>query len=96
MILTLLEDKSEFLRSAGLREQKLNHQLQKFSGITSRLLSGEMLSALLSTLTGLSLKNEPELYLWGLQVRLHDSSGPLLFPALKSAREIFERGISKF
>lgn len=40
MILTLLEDKSEFLRSAGLREQKLNHQLQKFSGITSRLLSG--------------------------------------------------------
>lgn len=40
MILTLLEDKSEFLRSAGLREQKLNYQLQKFSGITSRLLSG--------------------------------------------------------
>src|SRR6476620_9860601 len=40
MILTLLEDKSEFLRAAGKREQKLNHQLQKFSGITSRLLSG--------------------------------------------------------
>lgn len=40
MILTLLEDKSEFLRSAGRREQKLNYQLQKFSGITSRLLSG--------------------------------------------------------
>jgi signal transduction histidine kinase len=40
MILTLLEDKSEFLRSAGEREQKLNHQLLKFSGITSRLLSG--------------------------------------------------------
>ncbi|MGC2743034.1 MAG: ATP-binding protein [Candidatus Angelobacter sp.] len=40
MILTLLEDKSEFLRSAGRREQKLNRQLQKFSGITSRLLSG--------------------------------------------------------
>ena len=40
MILTLLEDKSEFLRSAGLREQKLNNQLQKFSDITSRLLSG--------------------------------------------------------
>jgi signal transduction histidine kinase len=40
MILTLLEDKSEFLRSAGKREQKLNYQLQKFSGITSRLLSG--------------------------------------------------------
>jgi len=40
MILTLLEDKSEFLRSARRSEQKLNHQLQKFSGITSRLLSG--------------------------------------------------------
>ncbi|MGB8128368.1 MAG: ATP-binding protein [Candidatus Angelobacter sp.] len=40
MILTLLEDKSDFLRSARRREQKLNHQLQKFSGITSRLLSG--------------------------------------------------------
>lgn len=40
MILTLLEDKSEFLRSARHREQKLNHQLQKFAGITSRLLTG--------------------------------------------------------
>lgn len=40
MILTLLEDKSDFLRSARRREQKLNHQLQKFAGITSRLLSG--------------------------------------------------------
>ena len=40
MILTLLEDKSDFLRSARRSEQKLNHQLQKFSGITSRLLSG--------------------------------------------------------
>jgi two-component system NtrC family sensor kinase len=40
MILTLLEDKSEFLRSAGEREQKLNYQLQKFSKITSQLLSG--------------------------------------------------------
>lgn len=40
MILTLLEDKSAFLKSAGRREQKLNYQLQKFSGITSRLLSG--------------------------------------------------------
>jgi two-component system, NtrC family, sensor kinase len=40
MILTLLEDKSEFLRSARKREHKLNQQLQKFAGITSRLLSG--------------------------------------------------------
>jgi signal transduction histidine kinase len=40
MILTLLEDKSEFLRSARQREHTLNQQLQKFAGITSRLLSG--------------------------------------------------------
>jgi signal transduction histidine kinase len=40
MILTLLEDKSEFLKSARERERKLNHQLQRFSGITSRLLTG--------------------------------------------------------
>jgi two-component system, NtrC family, sensor kinase len=40
MILTLLEDKSEFLKSARERERKLNRQLQKFAGITSRLLTG--------------------------------------------------------
>src|SRR5438270_579711 len=40
MILTLLEDKSEFLRSAHRREHKVNQQLQKFASITSRLLSG--------------------------------------------------------
>jgi two-component system, NtrC family, sensor kinase len=59
MILTLLEDKSEFLRWARLREQKLNYQLQKFSGITSRLLSGvdvdpvcsEMVAAIQETST---------------------------------------------
>jgi signal transduction histidine kinase len=40
MILTLLEDKSTFLKSAIEREHKLNRQLQKFSSITSRLLTG--------------------------------------------------------
>jgi signal transduction histidine kinase len=40
MILTLLEDKSEFLRFARQREHTVNHQLQKFAGITSRLLNG--------------------------------------------------------
>ncbi len=40
MILTLLEDKSEFLKSAIEREHKLNRQLQKFAAITSRLLIG--------------------------------------------------------
>ena len=40
MILTLLEDKSYFLAAAKRRERKANEQLQKFAGITSRLLSG--------------------------------------------------------
>jgi len=40
MILTLLEEKSEFLRSTRERERKVNYQLQKFASITSRLLSG--------------------------------------------------------
>src|SRR6476660_8643034 len=51
MILTLLEDKSEFLRSAGRREQKLNHQLQKFAGITSRLLTGVEVNSLCNEIT---------------------------------------------
>jgi len=40
MILTLLEDKSEFLKSAMDREHEHNRQLQKFAAITSRLLTG--------------------------------------------------------
>jgi signal transduction histidine kinase len=46
MILTLLEDKSEFLKSASEREGKLNRQLQKFAGITSRLLTGVEVNSL--------------------------------------------------
>jgi two-component system, NtrC family, sensor kinase len=46
MILTLLEDKSEFLKSARERERKLNRQLQKFAGITSRLLTGVEVNSL--------------------------------------------------
>ncbi|HET9180740.1 MAG TPA: ATP-binding protein [Candidatus Angelobacter sp.] len=40
MILTLLEDKSYFLAAAKSRERKANEQMQKFAGITSRLLTG--------------------------------------------------------
>lgn len=64
--------------------------------VFSRLAGSGVFPTLLSTLTGLSLKNEPELYLWGLKVRLHDSSAPPMFPALKCARGIFEKGIAKF
>src|SRR5215472_4648803 len=46
MILTLLEDKSEFLKSASERESKMNRQLQKFAGITSRLLTGADVNSL--------------------------------------------------
>ncbi len=46
MILTLLEDKSEFLKSAREREHKLNRQLQRFAGITSRLLTGVEVNSL--------------------------------------------------
>ncbi len=68
--------------------------------VFSRLTNGGMLPTLLSTLTGLSLKNAPELYLWGLHVRLHDSSKPAsnapVDLALKCARDIFENDIKKF
>lgn len=64
--------------------------------VFSRLASGGLLPMLLSTLTHLDVKNEPELYLWGLRVRLDDPSPPLLFHPLKSARCIFEKGIARF
>jgi hypothetical protein len=59
--------------------------------VFSRLARGGRLKSLVSTLTGLSLKLEPEIYLWGLKVDLHDSSKPSLFPPLKSARDAFEK-----
>jgi signal transduction histidine kinase len=40
MILTLLEDKSFSLSTSNIREQEANQQLQRFSQITSRLLTG--------------------------------------------------------
>jgi two-component system, NtrC family, sensor kinase len=40
MILTLLEEKSNFLKSAREREGLVNLQMQRFAAITSRLLSG--------------------------------------------------------
>ena len=40
MIVTLLEDKSTGLEDSNLREHELNQQLQRFSSITSRLLTG--------------------------------------------------------
>jgi two-component system, NtrC family, sensor kinase len=48
MILLLLEDNSEVLEVASRREHKLNEQLQKFAGITSRLLTGGDLNSFCS------------------------------------------------
>ncbi len=64
--------------------------------VFSRLASAGVLPRLLSTLADFSLENEPELYLWGLKVCLHDSSAPTLFPALQCARDFFEKDIKKF
>ena len=64
--------------------------------VFSRLARAGRLKPLVSTLTGLSLKTEPEIYLWGLKVRLDDSSKPSLFDPLKSARDIFEKDITRY
>lgn len=64
--------------------------------VFSRLARGGMLAALLSTFTTLSLKDEPELYLWGLKICLDGSSKPTVFKDLKSARDFFEEDIRKF
>jgi len=64
--------------------------------VFSRLASEGLLTKLLSTFIDLDVKEEPELYLWGLKVDLKDSSAPSLFPPLKCARSVFEKGIAKF
>jgi len=64
--------------------------------VFSRLASGGLLPMLLSKLSNVDVKSEPELYLWGLKVRLDDSSAPSLFPPLKNARSVFEKGIARF
>jgi two-component system, NtrC family, sensor kinase len=51
MMLTLLEDKSEFLKSARTRESEINRQLQRFAGITSGLLTGLDVNSLCQEIT---------------------------------------------
>jgi two-component system, NtrC family, sensor kinase len=46
MILTLLEEKSDVLESAIGREHEVNRQMQRFAGITSRLLTGADLTCM--------------------------------------------------
>ena len=46
MILTVLEDKSAYLKSAREHERRVSRQLQRFAEITSRLLSGVEVNSL--------------------------------------------------
>jgi hypothetical protein len=64
--------------------------------VFSQLMTFGVLPSLLSSLTGLSTETEPELYLWGLRIRLHESEAPTTFPALQEARNTFERGITNY
>lgn len=64
--------------------------------VFSKLARSGSLSKLLSAFTHLDINGEPELYLWGLQIRLDDPSGPSQFPHLTSARNVFEKGIKRF
>jgi hypothetical protein len=64
--------------------------------VFSRLARGGFLPKMLSTLSQLDVKGEPELYLWGLKINLDDSSPPSLFPPLISARGVFEKNIAHF
>ncbi len=64
--------------------------------VFSKLAGSGLLAMLLSKLVHLDVKNEPELYMWGLNVRLDHAAVPQLFDPLKNARHIFESGISRF
>ncbi len=64
--------------------------------VFSRLAKDGVLAALTSNLTHLRMKSEPELYLWGLKLCLHDSSGLSLFPPLVNARGVFEPDIARY
>lgn len=46
MIVTLLEEKSEYLKAANRREHEISNQMQRFASITSRLLNGSNVTAL--------------------------------------------------
>jgi signal transduction histidine kinase len=46
MIVTLLEEKSEYLKAANRREHQISNQMQRFASITSRLLNGSNVGSL--------------------------------------------------
>src|ERR1019366_8585445 len=65
--------------------------------VFSSLAKGGLLAKLLSDLTHLDIKDEPELYLWGIRIHLDDSSSQAkVTELLDDAREFFEEGIVRF
>lgn len=64
--------------------------------VFSRLARGKLLRPLFPTLKLSSPSTDPELFMWGLRVNLNNSSAPILFPALRSARGVFEKNIKRF
>jgi hypothetical protein len=54
------------------------------------------LAALSRCLSHIDINDEPELYLWGLRVSLHDPQPPNPFGAICEARGVFEKDIKKF
>ena len=53
------------------------------------------LAALVADLPASDIRDEPELYLWGLGIRLDSAAMPSSFPLLVSARTVFEAEIRK-
>lgn len=64
--------------------------------VCAALASNGVLPALLSQLSRVDVRYEPELYLWGLRVQFGESSAPVRFLPLTNARRTFEKGITQF
>lgn len=64
--------------------------------VFARLAKEGILADLVSNLTNRGLKDEPELYLWGLKVCLQDSFASALFPPVAVARDVFEPDITNY
>jgi hypothetical protein len=63
--------------------------------VFSRLSRTGRLADLMSNLAQIELKAQPDLYLWGLPIRLDAEERPEPFPTLVAARHQFERDIRK-
>lgn len=91
---------SRFLGNAAKAEtHRICHETSEDAltwNVFASLARAGRVATLLTSLAGSDAKSEPDLYLWGLRVRLDDPSPPSLFPSLQNARSIVEKGITKF